>query len=136
MTSKGHETTISVMLAVPDAPRAVEWYTRALGAAQLWSLGSVAGLEVAGAPFFVGEPEHNGWETPATLGMPSARIEVFCDDPAAFVARAIEAGADGGRDGVRVHAMPWGPHRQGGFIDPFGHVWLVGDRSPLQRYPG
>jgi hypothetical protein len=22
-------------------------------------------------------------------------------------------------------------HRQGGFLDPFGHLWLVGDRSPL-----
>jgi PhnB protein len=25
-------------------------------------------------------------------------------------------------------------HRQGGFTDPFGHVWLVGDKSPLQRF--
>jgi PhnB protein len=30
--------------------------------------------------------------------------------------------------------MPWGPHRQGGFSDPFGHIWFVGDRSPLGRY--
>jgi PhnB protein len=27
--------------------------------------------------------------------------------------------------------MPWGTHRQGGFRDPFGHNWSVGDRSPL-----
>jgi PhnB protein len=27
--------------------------------------------------------------------------------------------------------MPWGAHRQGGFLDPFGHLWLVGDMSPL-----
>jgi hypothetical protein len=26
-------------------------------------------------------------------------------------------------------------HRQGGFRDPFGHVWLVGDFSPLQPRP-
>jgi uncharacterized spore protein YtfJ len=69
------------MLAVPDAPAAVAWYKRALGAVELWSLGSVAGLEIAGAPFFVGEPEHNRWENPATLGTTSARVEVFCDDP-------------------------------------------------------
>jgi len=43
---------ISVMLAVADTPTAVEWYKRALGATVLWSLGSVAGLEIAGAPFF------------------------------------------------------------------------------------
>jgi hypothetical protein len=22
-------------------------------------------------------------------------------------------------------------HRQGGFTDPYGHRWLVGDKSPL-----
>jgi len=35
---------------------------------------------------------------------------------------------------VRDHQAPWGVHRQGGFIDPFGHLWLVGDRSPLGTY--
>jgi uncharacterized glyoxalase superfamily protein PhnB len=30
--------------------------------------------------------------------------------------------------------MPWGKHRQGGFFDPFGHLWLVGDTSPLDRH--
>jgi PhnB protein len=125
---------IFVMLAVADAPKAVAWYMRALGAAVLWDLGSVVGLEVAGAPFFVGEPENNGWESPEKLGITTVRIEVFCDDPDAFVARAVDAGADGSRDKVRDHAMPWGTHRQGGFFDPFGHLWLVGDRSPLRRH--
>lgn len=126
-------TVISLMLAVPDAPAAVEWYVRVLGATQLWSLGSVAGLELDGAPFFVAQPQSNGWDTPATLGMPSARVEVFLDDPHALVARAIDAGATGT---VPVdHVMPWGNHLQGGFTDPFGHIWLVGDRSPLGRFP-
>ena len=122
---------ISVMLAVEDTPSAVEWYKRALGAKVLWSLGSVAGLEIAGAPFFLGEPANNGWESPAKLGITSTRVEVFCDDPDAFIARAVEAGAQGGSDPIRNHQMPWGIHRQGGFLDPFGHIWLVGDRSPL-----
>ncbi len=82
---------ISVMVAVSDAPKAVAWYKHSLGAVELWSLGSVAGLEIAGAPFFVGEPANNGWECPVKLGIPSARIEVFCDDPDAFIARAVEA---------------------------------------------
>jgi uncharacterized glyoxalase superfamily protein PhnB len=66
--------------------------------------------------------------------MPSCRVEVFCDDPDAFIRRAVAAGANGRTDPPRNHAMPWGPHRQGSFIDPFGHLWLVGDRSPLQRH--
>ena len=122
------------MVAVTNAPEAVAWYKYALGAVELWNLGSVAGLEIAGAPFFVGEPCNNGWESPAKLGITSARIEVFCDDPDAFIARAVDAGANGSRDKIRDHAAPWGLHRQGGFVDPFGHIWLVGDRSPLSHH--
>ena len=123
---------ISVMLAVPDAPLAAQWYVEALGARELWNLGSVIGLSVEGAPFFLGQPEGNGWETPAAVGTRTVRVEVFVDDPDAFVARAVAAGADG-RDQVRDHEAPWGLHRQGGFVDPFGHLWLVGDRSPLRE---
>jgi PhnB protein len=94
-------------------------------------------MTVEGAPFFLGEPEHNGWDTPATAGTRTVRIEVFVDDPDAFIARAAAAGADATIDPVRNHQMPWGTHRQGGFLDPFGHKWLVGDRSPLTRHdPG
>ncbi|MET3421678.1 putative glyoxalase superfamily protein PhnB [Actinoplanes tereljensis] len=126
-------TTISVMLAVPDAAAASDWYQRALGATELWNLGSVIGLELDGAPFFLAEPANNGWESPAVLGSTTARIEVFTDDPDAVAESAAAAGANY-HDPVRNHEMPWGPHRQGGFFDPYGHLWLVGDRSPLQRH--
>lgn len=125
---------ISIMLAVPDAATAAQWYGAALGATELWSLGSVVGLEVSGAPLFLAEPQGNGWESPGRIGTTTARVEVFVDDPDTFVQRAMAAGADGTKDEVRDHQMPWGPHRQGGFVDPFGHVWLVGDRSPLDRF--
>jgi PhnB protein len=126
---------ISLMLAVPDAPAAVVWYKKALGATELWNRGSVAGLQIAGAVFFLGEPAANGWESPIKLGITTTRVEVFCDDPDTFIARAVEAGANGGFDKIRNHQTPWGIHRQGGFIDPFGHIWLVGDRSPLKIFP-
>src|SRR5262249_51765470 len=120
MSSIHHtKPVISVMLAVSNVPVAVEWYKKALGATVLWSLGSVAGLDIAGAAFFLGEPAGNGWESPEKLGITSARVEVFCDDPDAFVARAVQAGANG-NDTVRAHEAPWGIHRQGGFVDPFG----------------
>lgn len=125
---------ISLMLAVTEAAVAVEWYERALGATQLWNLGSVVGLTLDGAPFFVGEPARNRWESPTALGTTSVRIEVFVDDPDAFVDRAVSAGAHGDFDPVRDHEMPWGTHRQGSFVDPFGHLWLVGDRSPLTHH--
>jgi PhnB protein len=123
-------TVISLMLAVADAPAAVAWYREALGAEVVWDLGSVVGLSVGGAGLFVGQPEGNGWAVPTEVGLPTVRVEVFVADPDAFWSRAVAAGAEG-HDPVRDHEAPWGSHRQGGFIDPFGHRWLVGDHSPL-----
>jgi uncharacterized glyoxalase superfamily protein PhnB len=125
---------ISLMLAVDDTSRATAWYKRALGARELWSLGSVVGLEIEGAPFFLHEPTA-GFVSPAATGTTTARVEVFVDDPDSLVGRAVEAGADGSADEVRDHQAPWGTHRQGGFRDPFGHTWLVGDKSPLTPFP-
>lgn len=128
-------TAISVMLIVPDAAAAVGWYRTALGAVELWNLGGVAGLEIGGAPLFLHEvnPENPAETSPGRVGATSVRIEVFVDDPDEFVARAIAAGATAGSP-VEDHRVPWGVHRQGGFVDPFGHKWSVGDRSPLRPH--
>lgn len=126
---------ISFMLAVPDAPTAVEWYKRVLGAKELWNLGAVVGLEIAGSPFFLAEPERNGWNSPQELGSTTLRVELFCDNPDVVIAGALAAGATGTLADLRDHQTPWGIHRQGGFIDPFGHIWLVGDKSPLRAHP-
>jgi PhnB protein len=134
LPGRDDRAVISVMVAVPDAAAAARWYARALGAVELWNLGSVIGLSVSGAPVFLAEPEGNGWDTPAAAGTRTVRIEVFVDDPDAFIARAVAAGADGSVDEIRNHEMPWGVHRQGGFLDPYGHLWLVGDRSPLSAH--
>jgi PhnB protein len=130
------QPVISVMLIVADAAAALAWYRAALGAVELWNLGGVAGLEVGGAPFFLHEADPgNPTETsPGRVGVTSTRVQVFVDDPDAFVRRAVAAGATAGAP-VEEHRAPWGPHRQGGFTDPFGHPWSVGDRSPLRRFP-
>ena len=128
------QTTISLMLAVPDTPTAVEWYQKALGARVLWSLGSVAGLEVDGAPFFLHQPVPRSFDCPKELGTTTVRVELFVDEPDQIIARAVEAGATGGD--ISNYTAPWGTHRQGGIIDPFGHVWLVGDKSPLINLRG
>jgi len=124
------------MLIVADADAAVTWYREALGASELWNLGGVAGLEIDGAPFFLHEanPRNPGENSPDRLGVTSTRIEVFVDDPDGFIARATAAGATPD-SGIEEHERPWGTHRQGGFHDPFGHNWSVGDRSPLSHRP-
>lgn len=124
------------MLIVADAAAAVDWYRNALGAVELWDLGGVAGLDLGGAPFFLHEvnPDNPAETSPDRAGVTSVRIEVFVDDPAGFVERAIAAGATAGSP-VQEHQLPWGTHRQGGFTDPFGHRWSVGDRTPLRGHP-
>ncbi|NES31698.1 VOC family protein [Micromonospora terminaliae] len=127
---------ISVMLIVSDANAAVAWYKTALGATELWNLGGVAGLEIRDAPFFLHQvnPENPAETSPVQAGVTSARIEVFVDDPDTFIERAVAAGAVAGA-AIEDHRVPWGTHRQGGFTDPFGHTWSVGDRSPLRSFP-
>ncbi|MHB1538115.1 MAG: VOC family protein [Solirubrobacteraceae bacterium] len=125
------------MLIVPDGPEALDWYEQALGAQRLWSLGGVAGLQIGDAPFFLHEvnPENPAETDPVRAGLTSCRIEVFVNDPDGFVAQAVAAGAQA-TSPVQPHELPWGTHRQGGFKDPFGHRWSVGDTSPLRAFPG
>jgi PhnB protein len=134
MSARQSSTAISVMLIVPDAEAAVAWYKDALGATEIWNLGGVAGLEIGGAPFFLHEvnPSSPEERSPEQIGATSTRIELFVDDPDGVLERAIAGGASLGSE-IEDHQTPWGTHRQGGFRDPFGHTWSVGDGSPLRQ---
>ena len=124
------------MLIVADATAAVAWYRTALEAGELWNLGSVAGLHLQGAPFFVHEavPGKSSEPSPTDVGLTTTRIEVFVDQPGRLIDLAAQAGATD-VESLTDHEAAWGTHRQGGFTDPFGHRWSVGDRTPLQPFP-
>jgi PhnB protein len=124
------------MLIVPDATSAIDWYAHALGAGELWDLGGVAGLEIGGAPFFLHEvnPDNPNENSPLEVGRTSTRIELFVDDPDVVLERALVAGATLGSP-MEEHILPSGAHRQGGFRDPFGHYWSVGNKAPLRADP-
>lgn len=135
MSAHVPESSLSVMLIVPDTESAVAWYKRALGADLLWDLGGVAGLHLDGAPFFVHEavPGRTAEPSPADVGMTTTRIELFLADPRALIERAAAAGATE-VEPLTDHQAPWGIHQQGGFTDPCGHRWSVGDRTPLAAH--
>ena len=136
VTEYARNVSLSVMLIVSRADEAVQWYGAALGAQLLWDLGGVAGLHLDGAPFFVHEavPGRSTEPSPSEVGMTTTRIEVFADDAGALIDRAAAAGATDVQP-LTDHDTPWGAHRQGGFTDPFGHRWSVGDRTPLGPFP-
>ena len=135
VTANAPKASLSVMLIVSDAKSAVEWYTSVLGADLLWDLGGVAGLRLDDAPFFLHEavPGRTNERSPADVALTTTRIEVFLNDPSALIGRAAGAGATD-VETLTDHQAPWGVHRQGGFTDPFGHRWSVGDPSPLAPY--
>lgn len=128
------DAQVSVMLIVPDAAAALSWYGRALGATALWNLGGVAGLEVQGAPFFLHEvnPGNPAENSPQVVGATSVRVELFVDNPDAVIERALAAGATAGSPIENRDHFPGVVHRQGGFRDPFGHNWSIGNKAPLQ----
>jgi len=128
------DAQLSIMLIVPDAEVAISWYRTALGATELWNLGGVAGLQLRGAPFFLHEvnPQNPTENSPHGGGATNVRVELFVDDPDEVIQRALAAGATLGSPIEDHHHFSGVVHRQGGFRDPFGHNWSVGDKSPLQ----
>ncbi|MBW4030681.1 MAG: hypothetical protein HIU57_08465 [Acidobacteria bacterium] len=96
--------SISLMRGVQDAPAAAYGDTTALGARELWNLGSVIGLEVGGAPFFLHEATGEGLTiplaSPSVIAQTTLRVEVLIDDPEDFIDKAVAAGATDSGDGV------------------------------------
>lgn len=122
------------MLAVSDAGAAIEFYKRAFGAVEMWRIGepvAVAGLSIDAAEVFLAQESAVNPRSPDTVGHTTVRIELFVDDPEGVWERAIAAGARLGSP-VEEHAHRLvgqaAPMRmlQGGVVDPFGHIWLIG----------
>ena len=116
------KTSVTATLAVRRWADAVEFYTRAFGAVELYRLdGGIAQLAVDGAAFWVAEesPAHQNF-SPESLGGCSVRMLLIVDDPAALAARAVAAGAT--EVAPVSDAYGW---RIGRIVDPFGHHWEI-----------
>jgi PhnB protein len=115
---------------VTDVGAAVRWYVKALGARAGWGdMRRARGLTVQGNDFSIGIPEETRTGTSADAA--PRTVKVFVEDPAKLIQRAVAAGADGSDHQISDHKAPWGTHRHGGFVDPFGLLWIVSDKSPL-----
>jgi PhnB protein len=122
--SGSFRTIVTATLSVRDWPRAMEFYTAAFGARELFRVegGGVGQLSVDGAEFWVAEEskEHLNF-SPESLGGCSVRMLLIVNDPAAVCARAVAAGATQ----VRPVADEYG-WRLGRIVDPMGHHWEIG----------
>ena len=114
------KTTIAPWLGVSDAERAVEFYTSAFGAVEVYRLEgedgkvAVAQLAVDGAAFWVQEDSESG----SAPGSTSVRMILSVEDPSWAHDRAVAAGATE----VAPVSDEYG-WRTGRVTDPFGYDW-------------
>jgi PhnB protein len=121
-------STITPVLTVRDAARAVAFYERAFGAEEIYRNTYpdgriVAEMAVGDARFRVADevPEASNF-SPQTLEGTTVRLNLLVADPDGLAARAI---ANGARQVAPIADQSYGL-RQGRLADPFGHHWLIG----------
>jgi PhnB protein len=124
-------SSLTPMLTVTDAARAIGFYRDAFGAVEEARVTAptghvVAELRIDGVPFFVVDENPAAFNlSPGSLEGTTVRMNLIVDDPDAAAARAIAAGAT---EVFPVSDQPYGL-RQGRIADPDGHHWLIG--TPL-----
>jgi len=119
--------SVAPMLSVRNGARAVEFYTSAFGAVEVYRVEDPGGavvsrMSVAGAEFWLSDesPEHGNF-SPETLGGGTVRMILTVLDPDAVFAQALAAGAQ--TVSAVEDAYGW---RVGRVVDPFGHHWEIG----------
>jgi len=119
---------VSPHLVCAGAAKAIDFYKKAFGAEEVMRINAPDGklmhacLTINGSSvMLVDEFPQMGALSPAGLKMSPVTIHLFVPDVDAFVARAVEAGA---QVTMPVMDMMWGD-RYGTLVDPFGHRWSV-----------
>ena len=132
--------TITPQLVVRDAARAIEFYGRAFGAAELYRNLAPDGKSIMHAELMLGDsrfllhdefPEQ-GLLSPLGYQGSAVTLHLYVADVDAVFARAVRFGAD---VLMALQDCFWGD-RYGILKDPFGHRWSVATRmkdlSPRQ----
>ena len=120
--------TVSPYLAVDDAQKAIEYYTKAFGAKETVRMDGPDGkighaeLQIGDSHVMLSDPFPQASTTPPKeLGGTSASIFMYVEDVDAVVQKAVDAGAT---VTMEVEDQFWGD-RFGSITDPFGHNWSI-----------
>ena len=124
---EGYEAPIP-SLAVDDAARAIDFYTRAFGARERARIEGPGGMiahaeiEIGSSVVMLADPfPQSTRKPPKELGGTSVGVFIYVEDVDAVVERAVDAGAT---VTMPVDDMFWGD-RYGKVTDPFGHEWEI-----------
>jgi PhnB protein len=123
--------TVTPSLTCADAPKAIEFYKKALGAEEVMRFPGPDGrimyaeLKIGDSTLMLGdEMVEQGMKGPRTLGGTPVSFFVYSEDVDAAWQRAIAAG---GRQIMPLENQFWGD-RAGSFEDPAGHQWWLAQR--------
>jgi uncharacterized glyoxalase superfamily protein PhnB len=130
--------SVTPNLIIKDASKAIDWYTKALGAQELYRMPGPDGrlmhaeIKIGDAVVMLTDemPEMGG-KGPQTLGGTPVSLMIYCEDCDALFNRAVGAGAS-----VRmpIEDAFWGD-RWGMVTDPFGHMWSIETRKKNLSVP-
>ena len=115
-------------LIVDDADKAIDFYTKVLGAKERMRMPGPDGkighaeLEIGnGLVMLADEFPEMGQKSPKNVGGSPVTIAVYLADVDSVFKKALDAGA---REVRAVEDQFYGD-RSGGFEDPFGHLWSI-----------
>jgi PhnB protein len=120
--------SVTAYLVMRNAAQAMDFYTRAFGATELFRMAMPDG-KIGHAEMMIGdshimladEVPERGINGPETLGGTPVSLMIYLEDVDAVYARALAAG------GTEKHPLKdqFYGDRSGTLVDPFGHVWTV-----------
>jgi PhnB protein len=120
--------SVNAYLAVDDAEKAIEFYSRAFGAKERGRMPGPEGkiahaeLEIGDSVVMLSDPmPQQSVKSPKELGGTSASLMLYVEDVDEFVQQAVDAGAT---ITMPVEDQFWGD-RFGKVTDPFGHDWSI-----------
>jgi len=120
--------SVTPYLIIKGAAAALDYYTRAFGATELFRMPAPEGkighaeIKIGDSPIMLADecPEM-GYKSPQTLGGSPVSIMIYVEDVDSVFKQAIAAG---GKEQRPVKDQFYGD-RSGTLEDPFGHVWHV-----------
>lgn len=132
MSTVDEATELAPRLVVAAGDAALDFYARAFGSEatdQQYDNGRLVNGHVLVGSTLVGVTEEDGGHnlSPATLGGTPVVLSLTVPSVDEAAARFIEAG---GEVVIPVDDRPYG-RRDGRLIDPFGHLWILG--QPLTK---
>ncbi|HEX5433415.1 MAG: VOC family protein [Candidatus Angelobacter sp.] len=120
--------SVTPSLIVRDAPKAIEFYKKALGAQELVRMPGPDGkimhaeIKIGDSIIFLGEENPQmGAKSPQTLGGCTGTLSIYVPNVDDVFKQAVAAG---GKETMPVADQFWGD-RYGTFVDPFGYNWGV-----------